>query len=1063
MAFDYDNAVQQGFNRDVDTNDWNVEVQNIEIKLGDAGGGTEFKILDTDNVAVITGDSDGYFAVAGNAEIHGGNLLIENPSVGHTTGAGSEYITFRDADGVGDEVSIFNVHGDPNGILVGTIGSIALDHVDGYFYINNDDFTGWTRLVGEGEVGTVTLQQAYNNDVNGGDAFITTNGTDGAVVIAGTEEFRVTVAGGINLDTGFDMDGAGPFDVDITGAVSIDSDADSNFSVDGANLTFEVTSSGDIINRLESPGSDFVVDQGAGSEFLRAETSVNELRLGDLSPEQIDVRVLSDMVIDGDLTVQGTTTTVNTEDLFVEDRLMRLNVGTEPSFSGNTGIEMEVGSDGYVEFHWDDTAGRWEFSIDRNVTPEAQTFRPIPYLADSPPTLDLSDTGNDGFPTSGPNLTGAASINSNATNFPYSFGDYMADDSVQAALEAIDAYFIDISDDISNIGTTTLQIAYDNDADGGDATITTNATDGSVVIAGTESFQVTATGGIDLDSDFDQDGGSFDVNVTGAASIDADSASNFTVDTADLTLNTTTSGDVNVTAADAVDIDGTTVTADATGGISLDAGAASNFTTSVGALTLDGASGVILDGNGSNVRPAADDTDSLGTSSFGWTNVYIRNVPDGATVGLGDAGSSTAPNLLSGAHAVGTHSDNFDSFGPDMTDQSVQAALEAIDGYLLELGEDISQTNPTLQQVYDNDPDGGDATITTNATDGAVVVSGSEEFRVDATGGINLDTGFDMDSSTGDFDVDLTSGAAFHLDAYSPTSTPSVQVDSGDLLIGTTTSGVLTLEGVTGIVMDGSGEGVRPASSCTDDLGRSDAGWRDLYVCNGVGNVVALGGVGTESDLPNVTSGASAVGTSSDNFSTFGPDMTDDTVQSALEAIDGYFADLSLDDLADTFFTKEVGLPTNGAVLNGNVRVSQDGIMPALDFRKNKTGRSCWTIPVPSDWDGESSIDVEVVWSAEDSSAGDVAWRLEYLPLTSGELASGAATTVDYTQAASGTTNEIQTTDSNLTIPASAIDSGDEVIALCVVRRGTAGADTYNQDAQVHLVKYRYTAENIVE
>lgn len=980
MAFDTENSVQQGFNRDIETNDWHVEVQNIEVRLGDAGGGTEFRILDIDNVGVVVADSDGYLSIAGNAEVHGGNVLVRGESQTNTS-----FIDLEDqVDGLG--IYLFDVN--PDGFIIGEQGSFGANYNDGYFYVNADGATKWERLAYVSQVpalagGAVDLQTAYENGNT-----IVTDVASGNVAISGTEAVVITTDGG--------------FDVDTTGTFSIDADGDSNISLDSGNLIISITSSGDIINRLDSPGVDFVIDQGAGSEFLRAETSVNELRLGDLSPEKIDVRVLSDLVVDGDFTVQGTTTFVNTEDLFVEDRLLRLNVGTEPSFNGTTGIELEVGSDGYAEFHWDQGQGRWELSIDTNVTPEAQTFRPIPYLADSPPTLDLSDTGNDGFPTAGPNLTGAASINTNATNFPYSFGDYMADNSVQAALEAIDAYFIDISDDINNIGNVDLQTAYENGN-----TIVTSAADGDVTISGTESLLVDATGGIDLDSDFDQDGATFNVDLTGAASIDA--------------------------------------------------GAASNFTTTAGAVTIDGAGGIVLDGNGSNVTPAVDNTDSLGAPGLGWTDVYLRNVPNNATVGLRDAGTlSDLPNTTSGAAAVGTASENFETFGPDMTDQHVQAALEAIDGYFIELSQIIQDNSSvTLQQAYENGN-----TITTNAADGDIVIDGTEALNITSAGGINLDSGFDMDATGDSFDVELTD-AGFSLDAYNTAS--NITVDSGDLVVGTTTSGVLTLEGATGVVIDGNGEGVRPASDCTDDLGRADAGWRELYICNVADTTVALGAAGSDSTA-NTTSGATAVGTNSNNFSTFGPDMTDNSVQAALEAIDGYFANLSLDDLTDTFYTKEVGLPTNGAILNGNVRVSQDGIMPSLDFRKNQTGRACWTVPVPTDWDGISDITVEIVWSAENSSAGDVAWRLEYLSLTTGELASGAATTVDYTQATSGTADEVQTTGSNLVIPASAIDQvNDEVLAICVARRGKAGPDTYNQEAQVHLVKYSYTAENIVD
>lgn len=45
---------------------------------------------------------------------------------------------------------------------------------------------------------------------------------------------------------------------------------------------------------------------------------------------------------------------------------------------------------------------------------------------------------------------------------------------------------------------------------------------------------------------------------------------------------------------------------------------------------------------------------------------------------------------------------------------------------------------PTLQNVYDADVDGGDATITTNVTDGSVAIAGTESLKVSATLGLNM-------------------------------------------------------------------------------------------------------------------------------------------------------------------------------------------------------------------------------------------------------------------------------------------------------------------------------------
>lgn len=93
--------------------------------------------------------------------------------------------------------------------------------------------------------------------------------------------------------------------------------------------------------------------------------------------------------------------------------------------------------------------------------------------------------------------------------------------------------------DFVTANSVTLQSAYENGN-----TITTDAGNGSVTIAGTETFNVTTAGGLNLDTVFDFDGTSFDVLMSGANgfSIDGGAASNVSVDSGNLTLSTTTTG-----------------------------------------------------------------------------------------------------------------------------------------------------------------------------------------------------------------------------------------------------------------------------------------------------------------------------------------------------------------------------------------------------------------------------------------------------------------------------------------------------------------------------------------
>lgn len=1088
-VFDLDNAVQQGLNRDIDNNDWNVEARNLEIVLEDNGGTGQFRIHDSDNVEVVVANSDGYLSVNGNAEVHGGNLLVE-----HRTGTNVELITLEDSV---DQAGIFLLDSDPNGVISAERSSLGLNYGDGYIYVNRDGITDWSRLVYADEVdssGTVTLQIAYKNDADGGDAIITTDATDGSVVIAGTESFRVTATGGIDLDTGFDMDGAGPFDVDITGAVSIDSDAASNISVDGANLTLETVNSGDILVNLPGSSGDLTLSDGTNN-YVETVTAIRELRLGDASGSQVITRILDDLIVDGNLQVDGYETILNTEELFVEDRMIRLNVNAPAGFSGTTGFEAEVGSDGYVEFHWDDTSECWEISIDRSLASGGQTFRPLPYLASSPATKDLSSTGVDGYSAHN-STSGAAVVNTDKDNFPCSFGQLMTGDSVQHALEAIDAYMcFTIPTAIAEaVGDLTLQEVFDNSINGGNVTLDIGNNqfdivgtgdicidvDGYVKIDAGDEIRLITNGDllVDVENDVimnvtndmivDVDDDLF-VNVAGDINIDGYGDANIQINDGDLNITATgPTGTINIDGYDGVDI-----------------------TSPNGDVLIDGYEGIVLDGNGNGVVPANSCEDALGSPTAGWDDIYLCNSLHGdIVVALSAAGSTTTHNSTAGADLVGTNSANFATYGPDMTDNSVQSALEAIDGYLQSVADQIEAPDITLQEVFDNSV--VNDTVTLDLGDNVLEIIGSGDicididgyFKVNAAediffiteGDINNDVEGDIITDVegdiitdvagniiidgyGDMNVTIHDGDV-NITATGPTGT--VNIDGYDGVDITSENGDIFLDGYEGIVIDGNGNGLVPLNSCADDLGSATSGWGDIYLCNSLHGdiVVALSDAGAGGGAHNTTAGADLVGTNSTNFDTFGGDMTDNTVQSALEAIDGYLQNLTIDDIANTTFTQERGLELNGAVLNGNVRTATVGSMASFLLRPARLSRMSWTIPVPKDWDGASDITVEVVWSPSNTNGGDVEWRMEYLGRTTTELASAAATTVDVTQAANGTTDAIQT--ASFTISAGDIATTDEVILVNIVRRGPAGGDTFTGRAQVHLVKYSYTADNIV-
>ena len=75
--------------------------------------------------------------------------------------------------------------------------------------------------------------------------------------------------------------------------------------------------------------------------------------------------IAGNLVVNGNLTVSGTTVTVNTSTLSVADNIITLNSDvTSGSPSENAGIEVSRGSSATVSIRWNETTDRWEFTND---------------------------------------------------------------------------------------------------------------------------------------------------------------------------------------------------------------------------------------------------------------------------------------------------------------------------------------------------------------------------------------------------------------------------------------------------------------------------------------------------------------------------------------------------------------------------------------------------------------------------------------------------------------------------------------------------------------------------
>ena len=94
-----------------------------------------------------------------------------------------------------------------------------------------------------------------------------------------------------------------------------------------------------------------------------ANVTFNDVQVdGTLSSDDITAATMTasgNVVVQGNLTVNGTTTTVNSNEVNIGDAVMLLNSDETGAASQNAGIEIERGTDTNVSFLWDEAADKW--------------------------------------------------------------------------------------------------------------------------------------------------------------------------------------------------------------------------------------------------------------------------------------------------------------------------------------------------------------------------------------------------------------------------------------------------------------------------------------------------------------------------------------------------------------------------------------------------------------------------------------------------------------------------------------------------------------------------------
>jgi len=219
--------------------------------------------------------------------------------------------------------------------------------------------TAGTGLSGGGTSGAVTLSLA-NSGVTAASYGSTT-----AIPVLTIDAFgRVTSATTAALSTSFtiaaDSGSNQTFNtgstLTLTGGTNINTVVSSNAYT--VNLDSTITLAGDInVN---------------GGDINSTASTLN------INPDSGGSAGAGTVVIDGNLTVTGTTTTVNTETINLADNIITLNSNATGSASQQAGLEIERGNDANVVFQWNETDDDWEFEAFNHAGSPAKTTYKIP-------------------------------------------------------------------------------------------------------------------------------------------------------------------------------------------------------------------------------------------------------------------------------------------------------------------------------------------------------------------------------------------------------------------------------------------------------------------------------------------------------------------------------------------------------------------------------------------------------------------------------------------------------------------------------------------------------------
>ena len=251
-------------------------------------------------------------------------------------------------------------------------GDLSYDSSTGVISFTNDagdieSVSAGSGLTGGGASGAVTLNIGAGTGitVNADDvavnmsAFDTDDLTEGSgnqYFTSARAQAAISASGDLSYDnsTGV-MSFTERTDTEVRGLISVtDSGGDGSLGYNSS--TGVITYTGPSATEVRAH-----ISAGTGVTL-----SSGEISIGQAVATNSNV-TFNDLVVDGDLTVNGSTTSVNTETLTVDDNIIVLNNNVTGSPTEDAGIEVERGTSANKSFFWDESEDKWSLGSETLV------------------------------------------------------------------------------------------------------------------------------------------------------------------------------------------------------------------------------------------------------------------------------------------------------------------------------------------------------------------------------------------------------------------------------------------------------------------------------------------------------------------------------------------------------------------------------------------------------------------------------------------------------------------------------------------------------------------------